>query len=83
MIPMMTKTDSEIARRVEQKSKEMRTRVSRAVREGLIFKGHDRTTRKASIASAKASAVINDLHDQKHHCRDTQKIFFKARRNIA
>lgn len=79
----MTKTDSEIARQIEQKQQTMLTRVRGAVREGLIFKGHDRTTRRASIVSAKASRCIDHLHEEKDQLRDTQRTFFNARRKIA
>lgn len=61
----MTKTDSEKERQLDRKQKELLMRVKRAVKEGVIFRAHDRSALKASHVSDRAGREIDHLHSEK------------------
>ena len=56
--------------------------VKRALKEGLVFRAHERTKRKLSVVSDRAGVTINKMDEKIDECRSTQSEFFNARRKI-
>ena len=74
--------EAERLERNERRRKQMIGDVRRAIREGLVFRAHERSARKLSVASNRADETIGKMDDKIDECRFTQSQFFDARRNI-
>ena len=62
---------------------EMQKRFKNAVKAGLIFDRHEKSSLKARKVSAYADQTYNRMSVEIDSCRATERLFFDARRSIA
>ena len=61
----------------------MRKLVKEKLKTGLIFRAHEKTSTKAHKVSNYADQTVNRMSVEIDSCRETERLFFDARRSIA
>ena len=81
--PMKTPGCPDHEEMVLLRKEEMRNRLRNAMKAGLIFSQHEKTSVKARKVSDSAGRTYNRMSVEIDSCRDSVRSFFDARRSIA
>ena len=68
---------------IERETNQLKQFVCFKIKEGMIFRGHERSARNIDSASSAANEVIEKCDDKIEGCRSDQRQFLQARKRIA